>query len=272
MATQNPITPEQRAGFQEVRRIMRRHGETNWGMPDDVAITIAQELADVPPDQVVAQARARLQELKAVNQKEKEKRAKARERVAELKDHPLTNLGQPGLIGYLKRSILASINATPLIALNFMEVNDKGLQVYTPLAPISQRTFKWRDFTGNRVVLAVNPPAYFDWIFGLFKQLRINLTTPWGGITVYEPGSGRTLAEAVALWPDRRIAEFRAALQQVHLVENPFEGYRRLPRLVDLLGYHFEEWDLRLTEEERQQMLRQAALAEEEAEEEDDEE
>jgi hypothetical protein len=269
MATQDPITPEQRAGFQEVRRLMRRHGETNWGMPDDIAITLAQELADVPPDQVLERAKGILKGLKETNLKEKEKRAKARERVAELKERPLTNLGQPGLIGYLKRSIVASINATPLIALNFMEVNDKGLQVYTPLAPISQRTFKWRDLTANRIVLSVNPPAYFDWLFGLLRQLRINLSTPWGGITVYEPGSGRTLAEAVALWPDRRIAEFRLALQQVHLVENPFEGYRRLPRLVDLLGYHLEEWDLRLTEDQRQQMLRQAQVDEDEDEDEE---
>jgi hypothetical protein len=196
MAAEEQITPKQRTGFQEVQRIMQAHGETNWGMPEDVAITIAQELAEVPPDQVVEVARGVLKGLKAVNEKEKEKRVKAREHVAKLKENPITNLGQPGIIGYLQRSILASINATPLIALNWMEVNDKGLQVYTPLAPVSQRTFKHRDFTSSKVVMAVNPPAYFDWIFGLFKQLRINLTTPWGGITIYEPGSGRTLAEA----------------------------------------------------------------------------
>jgi hypothetical protein len=50
-------------------------------------------------------------------------------------------------------------------------------------------------------------------------------------------------------------------------VENPFEGYRRLPRLVDLLGYHVEEWDYRISAEEKRKLLRQAQEEEEEEEE-----
>ncbi len=266
MADETTITPEQIEAFDQIRRIFREHGETNWNMPPEIAIQYAQELADVPPDQVRQKAREILQKLKDNNTKEKQKREKAKERVAALKANSITNLGRPGLIGYLQRSIMASINGTPLNALNWMEVNDKGLQVYTPLAPVSQRTFKQRDLAGNRVVLSVDPPAYFDALIGLLKQLRINFTTPWGQIIVYEPSSGRNLGEAVALWPDRKIKEFRDALMQIHLVENPFEGYQRLPRMVDLLGYHVEEWDLKIADQ--QQAANQAGTAEEEEDEE----
>jgi hypothetical protein len=220
-------------------------------MPEELAITIAQELAEVPPTQVVAKAKEILAKLKANNLKEKDKREKAKTIVADLKTNSITNLGRPGLIGYLQRSIMASVNGTPLNALNWMEVNDKGLQVYTPLAPVSQRTFKHRDFTSNKVVMSVDPPAYFDALIGLLKQLRIPFASPWGQIILYEPSSGRNLAEAVAIWPDRKIKQIREALLQVHLVENPFEGYRRLPRLVDLLGYHLEEWDMRIADNKK---------------------
>lgn len=150
---------------------------------------------------------------------------------------PITNAGSRGAKGFLGRWLLASLNATPTSGLNWMEVTKDGLQIYQPLASVSQRTIKHPQFAQNQLVISVNPPAYFDAPLGLLKQFFADITTPWGEIVIYEGGGARTVASAVAFWPAAKIKEIRAALELLHLANNEHEGFRRIPRLRDMFFY-----------------------------------
>ena len=150
---------------------------------------------------------------------------------------PITNAGSRGAKGFLGRWLLASLNATPTSGLNWMEVTKDGLQIYQPLATVSQRTIKHPQFAQNQLVISVNPPVYFDAPLGLLKQFFADITTPWGEIVIYEGGGARTVASAVAFWPAAKIKEIRGALELLHLANNEYEGFRRIPRLRDMFLY-----------------------------------
>lgn len=150
---------------------------------------------------------------------------------------PITNAGSRGARGLLIRWLLATLNASPTSGLNWMEVTKDGLQIYQPLATVSQRTIKHPQLAQNQLVISVNPPAYFDAPLGYLKQFFADITTPWGEIVVYEGGGARIVASAVAIWPAAKIKEIRAALELLHLAANEHEGFRRIPRLRDMFIY-----------------------------------
>lgn len=150
---------------------------------------------------------------------------------------PLTNAGTRGWQGLLQRWLLTTLNATPTSGLNWMEVTKDGLQIYQPLATVSQRTINHKQVRDGQVVLSVDPPAYFDSFLGVLRQFRKDVDTPWGEIVAYEGGSGRVIARAIALAPGRKLKQIRLALELLHLAENEAEGFRRIPQLSDLLLY-----------------------------------
>ncbi|MBX3014997.1 MAG: hypothetical protein KF832_25975, partial [Caldilineaceae bacterium] len=117
-------------------------------------------------------------------------------------------------------------------------VNQNGLQIYTPLAPVSQRTITYEQIRSGSIVLSVDPPVYMDQILGFLSQFRRNVPVPWGELVVYEPGSGRYIARAIALWPRDKLKEMMDALTQLQIAQQPYQGYKRLPRLRDLLIYY----------------------------------
>ncbi len=228
--------------------------DTNWAMPDEYAFEAAQEIDEsLHPTLALIKASTYIQRLRRRNDQQKERVKKARTLREKLKEEPITNAGPRGIRGVVRRWLLSSLNGTPFNNLNWIEVNHEGLQIYTPLSSVSQRTVKQAQLANNAVVLSVDPPAYLDWLIGFLRQFRRNIQTPIGQIIVYEPGSGRNLAEAVALWPDAKIKEMRNALEQLHLLENPYQRYARLPRMRDILIYYdfagtdFEELENLLT-------------------------
>lgn len=150
---------------------------------------------------------------------------------------PLTNAGPRGLKGLVQRWLLTTLNATPTSGLNWMEVTKDGLQIYQPLATVSQRTIKYRQVRDGQVVLSVDPPAYLDSFLGFMRQFRRNIDTPWGEIVIYEGGGARVIARAIALSPGGKVKQIRTALELLHLAENEHEGFRRLPQLQDLFIY-----------------------------------
>jgi hypothetical protein len=150
---------------------------------------------------------------------------------------PLTNAGPRGLSGVVQRWLLTTLNATPTTGLNWMEVTKEGLQIYQPLATVSQRTIKYRQVRDGQVVISVDPPAYLDSFLGFMRQFRRNIDTPWGEIVIYEGGGARVVARAIALSPGSKIKQIRTALELLHLAENEHEGFRRLPQLQDLFIY-----------------------------------
>lgn len=150
---------------------------------------------------------------------------------------PITNAGSRGWQGLIQRWLLTTLNATPTSGLNWMEITKDGLQVYQPLATVSQRAVNHKQIREGQVVLSVNPPAYFDSFLGVLRQFRRNVETPWGEIVIYEGGSGRIIASAIALAPDRKLRQMRTALELLHLAENEAEGFRPIPQLRDLLIY-----------------------------------
>lgn len=227
---------------------------TNWAMPDEYAFEAAQEIDEsLHPTLALIKASTYIQRLRRRNDQQKARVKKARALREKLKEQPITNAGQRGIRGLVRRWLLASLNGTPFNNLNWIEVNHEGLQIYTPLSPVSQRTIKYSQLTNNAVVLSVDPPVYLDWLLGVLRQFRRNIQAPIGQIIVYEPGSGRNLAEAVALWPETKIKEMRNALEQLHMLENPYQRYARLPRMRDILIYYdfagtdFEELENLLT-------------------------
>ncbi|MCX6047152.1 MAG: hypothetical protein NT075_18770 [Chloroflexi bacterium] len=241
--TTERLTAADRAALNEIRRLLSHPIGTNWTMPDEY-LMFAQDIAHLPP----AQARARVQEyidkIRAQNAKQRERFENAVKFRAEIVDNPLTNAGKRGVIGYFWRQILSTLNGTPLTSLNLFELTTDGLQIFQPFLTISKRTVRWRELKNNELTLSVNPPAYFDWLLGFLRQFFRNIVTPWGEIVLYERGSGRDIARAVALWPDSKIRQFRWALEQLSFAENQYEGRKREPRKVDLLTYYeVEEWD-----------------------------
>lgn len=241
--TTERLTAADRAALNEIRRLLSHPIGTNWTMPDEY-LMFAQDIAHLPP----AQARARVQEyidkIRAQNAKQRERFETAVKFRAEIVDNPLTNAGKRGVIGYFWRQILSTLNGTPLTSLNLFELTTDGLQIFQPFLTISKRTVRWRELKNNELTLSVNPPAYFDWLLGFLRQFFRNIVTPWGEIVLYERGSGRDIARAVALWPDSKIRQFRWALEQLSFAENQYEGRKREPRKVDLLTYYeVEEWD-----------------------------
>ncbi len=237
-----PEPTENLSALEQIRRIQQLP-PTNWPLPDEYAIRSAQPIAKLPPEQALKKAKADLAKFQKINDDLNDKLAKAQEAVAKLEKEPITNLGQRGLRGLFKRWLLSVINGTPF-SLTWIEVTPLGLQLYTPLSAVSTRIISYSQLTNGEISLATDPPAYFDWILGVIRQFRKKASTPWGEITVYERGSGKVIAAAIAMWPDQKIIEMTAALAQIHRVNNPFQGHKQLPRLVDLLMYYdAEEWD-----------------------------
>ncbi len=147
------------------------------------------------------------------------------------------------IIDYFWRTTLAGINGTPASRLNLFTVDAEGLKVYQPFATVSTRTIKIKQLREASIVMSVDPPSYLDGILGFLKQFINDIPVPLGEIVLYEPGSGKEIARAVALFPDAKIKRMSNALQQIYLAETPYEGQKRLPRLVDLLIYYdLERW------------------------------
>lgn len=245
MADTPRLSQADREALSKIRRMFQEERPTTWGMPEEYAFKYAHELVNAAPAEALEKAKQFINELREHNAKEDEKFKQAKARKEELKKKPISNVGSRGIWGYIRRQILAAINGTPFSSLNILEVDDSGLQVYLPFAPVSQRTIKFKDIKERKVLLSVNPPAYLDSMLGYVKQFRKNVAIPIGEIVVYEPGSGKTIASAVAQRPDLKAKEIEDALQQLHRVENPYEKHKRLPRVVDLLIYYdLNHWEM----------------------------
>ncbi|MCB0064610.1 MAG: hypothetical protein KDE19_20950 [Caldilineaceae bacterium] len=233
---------DNRVALQKIYRILYYERSTDWNMPEEFAHRCANELPNLPPIQALQRATEFIEEVRQHNQAEEQKFQAAENYKVELQANPITNAGRRGWQGYLRRQLLAFLNGT-LNSLDRLEVTEQGLQLYQPFATVSQRTITYRDLRERRVVLSVNPPAYLDELLGTLRQFREKVIVPWGEIVVYEPGSGRNIATAIAFRPDEKVAEIRVALAQLHRAENQYENYKRIPRLVDLLIYYdIERW------------------------------
>lgn len=231
-----PEPTENRSALEQIRRIQQLP-PTNWPLPDEYAIRSAQPIAKLAPAEALKKAKEELAKFQKINDDLNKKFEEAQAAVEKLKQEPITNLGRRGLRGLFWRWLLSLINGTPF-SLNWIEVTPKGLQLYTPLSAVSTRIISFAQLKSGEISLASDPPAYFDWILGVIRQFRKKASTPWGEITVYERGSGKVIASAIAMWPDQKIGEMTAALAQIYRVNNPFEGHKQLPRLVDLLMYY----------------------------------
>jgi hypothetical protein len=245
MADTPRLSQADREALSKIRRMFQEERATNWGMPEEYAFKYAHELMNASPAEALTKAKQFINELREHNRKEDEKFEQAKKQKEELKKNPISNVGTRGILGYIRRQILAAINGTPFSSLNILEVDSEGLQVYLPFAAVSQRTIKHKDIQEKRALLSVNPPAYLDSILGYLRQFRKNIPIPIGEIVLYEPGSGKTIASAVAQRPDLKLDEIKKALEQLHRVENPYEKHKRLPRVVDLLIYYdLNHWEI----------------------------
>jgi hypothetical protein len=238
-----------------IRHILEEDRDTNWNMPDPYAIGYAQEIAKLPPDEAMARALAVIRELEDKNRKEDQRREEARRRRDYILAHPITNASMFGLIPWLRRfgllgrilsgflslswrSFLATLVGNPTVGLNVLEVDRGGLQIYQPFATVSQRTIKFKDIDSREITISPDPADYFDLILGQLRQFMKEVPIPWGSIIIYERGSGRNIATAVAVRPDKKVKQIREALQALHLLEFPYADHKRLPRLIDLFIYY----------------------------------
>jgi hypothetical protein len=238
------LTPDDRRALEEIRRLITHPIGPNWAMPSEYLI-FAQDIAHYPPAEALQKVQEYIGKVRENNLKQRGKYEDSVKYKAELNANPITNAGRRGVIGYFWRQFLATLNATPLTSLNLFELNGEGLQIFQPFATISKRTVRWRELKSNELTLSVNPPAYFDWLLGFLRQFFRNIVTPWGELVLYERGSGRDIARAVALWPDAKIREIRTALEKLSLGEDPNANRKIEPRKVDLLTYYdVEEWNL----------------------------
>lgn len=235
--------------LEEIMRLLAHSRVVNdWAVPDEVA-HYSYELARLAPANAIHEAVKYTQQIKKENQKAADEFNTAIEAKKIIKDTPITDAGRLGIIGFIQRQLLAAINGTPFNGLNRFVVDDKGLQIYRPFAVVSQRTLRYSDLKDGKAVLSVNPPAYFDAILGLLSQFDMTkgVQSPWGQIVAYEPGSGREIGSAVALWPDDKKNQFEVALRTIERAGNRYEGYKRIPSLADvLMNYDCDLWSLEL--------------------------
>ena len=238
MSNPTELPANQQRALAKIRDLLEARTDTNWAMPDEYAFKKAHDIAQLPPIDALRAAKQYIEELRKQNNDAQSKIDGAQKRKQELAERPITNAGPRGFKGFLQRWALALLNGTPFTNFNWIEVNQDGLQVYTPLATVSQRTITYRQIESGAVLLSVDPPAYLDQILGFMRQFRRSVAVPWGELVVYEPGSGRTVARAIALWPYDKLKEMTDALKQLQLLSQPYQGYKRLPRLRDLLIYY----------------------------------
>ncbi|MEZ4728912.1 MAG: hypothetical protein R3E79_17405 [Caldilineaceae bacterium] len=239
MPDQNRFPEEKdRRALEKIRELLEDRAETNWAMPDEYAIRVAQDIAQRAPLDALQAAKRYIDDLRQQNAGVQARVVAAEKRRQELAEHPITNAGPRGLKGFLQRWALSLLNATPFSNFNWIEVNQNGLQIYTPLAPVSQRTVTYEQIRSGAIVLSVDPPVYLDQLLGFLGQFRRNIPVPWGELVVYEPGSGRYIARAIAMWPREKLKEMMDALAQIQIAQQPYQGYKRLPRLRDLLIYY----------------------------------
>jgi len=238
------FSPEDSKALNEIRRILQEHRESNWTMPEKHAM-FAQDIAHDLPAQAYTRVDAYIKNMREHNLKQRQRFEQAQKFKQDIKNDvipEITNAGQRGIIGYFWRSFLATTNATPLSSLNFFEITEDGLLVEQPFVTVSRRVFKFKELANNEITMSVNPPAYLDWLLGFLRQFFRKITSPWGEIVIYERGSGREIARAVALWPEQKIKVFRGALETLHLAENQFAGREREPKKIDLLSYYDVEY------------------------------
>lgn len=224
--------------LERIRGVLRENSTPHWQMPPEFAFRYAYEIAKMPPAAAYRRAQQMIMDVHKHNADEVKKHEEAEAVKKDLRENPITNAGGRGLKGYIKRIILSALNGTPFSRLDWLEVNDEGLQVYQPFSTVSQRTVKHRDLARGNVVLSVDPANYLDWILGFLRQFRGNVPVPIGEIVVYEPGSGRTIGSAVARRPDRKVQAMKDALAQLHKAENPYDSFQRVPRLEDFFVYY----------------------------------
>lgn len=247
MPNLNELSERDQRALDKIRTLLQERTETNWAMPDEYAFKKAHDIARLPPLEALRTAKEYIEELRKQNDTAQARIDAALKRRKELTENPITNAGPRGFKGFLQRWGLSLLNATPFDNFNWIEVNQDGLQVYTPLATVSQRTITYRQIESNAVVLSVDPPAYLDQFLGFIRQFRRGISIPWGELVVYEPGSGRTVARAIAIRPYEKLREMTDALRQLHILQQPYQGYKRLPRLRDLLIYYDVHDDDNLT-------------------------
>ena len=238
MPNLNELPDNERRALDKIRLLLEERAETNWAMPDEYAFQKAYAIARLSPIEALRAAKEFIAELRKQNESAQFRIEAAQKRKRELTENPITNAGSRGLKGFLQRWGLSLLNGTPFSNFNWIEVNQDGLQIYTPLAAVSQRTITYRQIEGGAVVLSVDPPAYLDQFLGIMRQFRRNVSVPWGELVVYEPGSGRTIARAIAARPYEKLKEMTDALRQLNTLNQPYQGYKRLPRLRDLLIYY----------------------------------
>ncbi len=238
MSNQNLSADPDRRALDKIRALLEQRAETNWAMPDEYAFKKAHDIARLSPLEALREAKQYIEGLREQNRTAQSKIDAAQKRKQELAEHPITNAGPRGLKGFIQRWALSLLNATPFTNFNWIEVNQDGLQIYTPLATVSQRTITYKQIEGGAIVFSVNPPAYLDQILGFLRQFRRTVPVPWGELVVYEPGSGRNIARAIAMWPYDKQKEMTDALKHLALLNQPYQGYKRLPRLRDLLIYY----------------------------------
>jgi hypothetical protein len=248
MSNPNELSKNEQRALEKIRALLDSRADTNWAMPDEYAFKKAHDIAQLKPIEALREAKQYIDELRKQNNDAQAKIDAAQKRKKELTERPITNAGPRGFKGFLQRWGLSLLNATPFTNFNWLEVNQDGLQVYTPLATVSQRTITYRQIESGAVLLSVDPPAYLDQILGFMRQFRRSVAVPWGELVVYEPGSGRTVARAIALWPYDKLKEITDALKLLHLLNQPYQGYKRLPRLRDLLIYYDIHDDENLSE------------------------
>lgn len=228
---------DERRALEQIYALYIHERGTDWNIPEEFAHRCANELPQLPPTAALERAKEIIEEVKEHNQAEGEKFEAAKQFKEELPSNSITNAGATGWRGYVERVLAATLNGTAN-SMHLLVVTEEGLQLYQPFATVSQRTITYSDLQDGKIVLSVNPPSYLDELLGFVRQFRKNVIVPWGEIVVYEPGSGRNIAEAVAFRPDKKLAKIRNALEQLHRAKNPYTNYKRTPRLVDLLIYY----------------------------------
>jgi hypothetical protein len=243
------------AEIDDIRNILDNDRDTNWSMPEGYAIEYAQEIAALPPKDALIRAQKVIEDLKKKNAEQKKKRDDSKNLKDELKTVPYSNADMFGIISQVRRwgftgrivagflsviwrNFLATLNATPGEGLNVLEVDHEGLKVYLPFSTVSQRKITHKELKENQITISPDPADYFDAILGQLRLFFPNVPIPWGRIVVDERGSGRNIAAAVALRPDLKVKRIKDLLEKLYLLDNPYEGYKRLPRMVDLFIYY----------------------------------
>lgn len=119
------------------------------------------------------------------------------------------------------RTILATVNGTPLVAFDSITIDTRGVHASAPFSEITGRDIPPDELVNHDI--RINPPRWFDPVYAFLKTvpgIRADNLVPVGTIVVEDRRSRKIITQPVAFFPGRVLARMKKAMEETTLPKN----------------------------------------------------